>query len=94
MVLADALAFDPRMADTARMSSSDMAMQRVRTRCVGGPKNGITYDLELSPDDTEALQAMRARGGTMLSDRYRLVEQRTTMGERILVYIGEPQEGQ
>ena len=72
--------------------SSDSGSIRVRTRCVGGPQNGIVYDLALSPSEQDQSAALRAQGAGMLSDRYRLTNQMTTTGDRILVYIGEPPE--
>jgi hypothetical protein len=58
----------------------------------GRPRYGTLYDLEVAPHDREGLEAMKARGGTTLAERYRLIDRETTTGERILVYIGEPRE--
>ena len=74
--------------NTAHMNSVNLG--HVCARCVGGPRNGDTYDLDVEPADTSGIQAMIASGGRSLAERYRLIDQETTTGERILVYIGEP----
>jgi hypothetical protein len=79
------------MRDTARMSSSS-EVARVRARCVGGPAHGDLLDLEITPADPKAVAPIRALGGSALAERYRLVDERTTTGEPILVYVGEPRE--
>jgi len=76
------------MSNTAFMGS----IPRIHARCVGGPENGALYDLEVSADDPEGIEAMRIHGGSSLSERYRLVDRETTGGERILVHIGEPRQ--
>jgi len=82
------VAFGLTVRDTARMGS----IRRIHARCVGGPENGALYDLEVTPNDDEALEAMKIQGSKSLSERYRLVDRETTGGEAILVYIGEPRQ--
>ncbi len=64
----------------------------VLARCVGGPRNGDLCNLDVESTDARGMKAIAACGGRLLAERYRLIGMRTTTGERILVYIGEPPE--
>ncbi len=44
----------------------------------------------MANSDSDGIQAILSSGGRKFAECYRLVEQKTTMGELIAVYIGEP----
>jgi hypothetical protein len=54
--------------------------------------NGDLCTLELQATDPTGARAVTTYGGRSMAERYRLISERTTAGERILVYVGEPPE--
>ncbi|MGH2364860.1 MAG: hypothetical protein ACRDHX_09450 [Chloroflexota bacterium] len=65
----------------------------IRARCVGGPRNGDLMLLLATKDDPDGVKSLQYHEGTIFTERYHLVDQETTAGERILVYVGEPPAG-